>query len=170
MRTAVLLLAVIVAACSVDDGSSDAGPPTTAPASTSSTTTTTTEPAPVSTALIRIGPARYELEAVCAAGGAGEIEVSAAGSDVNGLPAAAYIRAFLTDPYVSLLVGEGDDAVFFEPRIDRVLDVELTDDGVRMAEVDFVSGLDLSTGDFTPAGLGAVEVICQGYERALPEP
>lgn len=166
--------ATLVVSCSSGDEDPSAGAPSTteaAPTTTAANTTastTTTEPLPQSSAVIRIGPARYELDAICAAGGAGEVEVSVAGTDVNGLPVVGYVRAFLGEPYVSLQVGTGAGAKLFEPRLEGTLPFELTDRGVTFAEVDFVTGLDLETGDFTPAGIGAVDVVCEDYVRSLP--
>lgn len=165
-----LIVIVVASACSVQTGSSE-GPPE-RPSSTTSaaapTTGSTTTLVDGSTAVILIGPARYDLRAVCAAGGAGEVEVSLAGEDVNGKKVVGYIRAFLGEPYVSLLVGEGDEAVLFEPRLEGILPFELTDRGVQFPEVDFVSELDLETGEFQPAGIGSVEVDCRSYVRELP--
>jgi hypothetical protein len=173
MRRLVLFLFVLGSACSVQDGpgaeAAPAAPSTTTPTTTvvaeSSTTTVAVEP---STATILIGPARYDLTAVCAAGGAGEIEVGLTGHDVNGIRVVGYVRAFLGEPYVSLQVGEGADAVLFEPRLEGVLTFEPTSDGVEFPEVDFVTDLDLETGAFVPAGIGSVEVDCPVYVRELP--
>jgi hypothetical protein len=165
-----LLVIVLASACSVQTASSEGAPVRTSSTTTSTMTTPSTSLAAAdgSTAVILIGPARYDLDAVCAAGGAGEVEVSLAGRDVNGEPVVGYVRAFLGEPYVSLLVGEGDEAVLFEPRLEGVLPFELTDRGVQFPEVDFVSELDLESGEFEPAGLGSVEVDCRSYARELP--
>ena len=37
----------------------------------------------------------------------------------------------------------------------------------QFPEVDFVTDLDLETGEFVPAGIGSVEVVCRSYEREL---
>lgn len=162
-------MVVVAAACSINETARDERGGTEIAETTADTaTTTTTEPLPRSSARIHIGPARYDLDAICAAGGAGEIEVSVAGTDVNGLPVIGYIRAFLGEPYVSLQVGEGADAVLFEPRLEGALPFTTTDTGVVFTEVDFVTGLDLATGAFTPAGIGSVEVVCEDYVRELP--
>jgi hypothetical protein len=176
MRRVIVIVLVLASACSVQTGST--GPTATAPAPSipagttealvESPTTSTTEAPESSTATILIGPARYDLTAICAAGGAGEVEVSVSGSDVNGLRVVGYIRAFLGAPYVSLQVGEGDAAVLFEPRLEGVLPFDLTGRGVEFPEVDFVTELDLDTGEFVPAGLGSVEVACRTYVRELP--
>lgn len=168
---------LVVSGCSTS-GDNDSDEVETVPES-STTTTSTLPPSSTtvdaedavagSTAVITVGPARYELDAVCASGGAGEIEVSVGGTDVNGLPVSGYVRGFLGEPYVSFQVGDGTDAVLFEPRLEGVIPIEFTEEGMRLPEVDFVSGLDLETGEFIPAGLGSVEVSCVSYERALPE-
>lgn len=174
---ALVAATVLLAGCSTN-GDDDSDEVQTVPESTTSTTSTlapvtTTviedDAVPGSTAVITVGPARYELDAVCASGGAGEIEVSVAGTDVNGLLVSGYVRGFLGEPYVSFQVGDGADAVLFEPRLEGVIPIEFTDDGMRLPEVDFVSGLDLESGEFTPAGIGSVEVSCVGYERSLPD-
>ena len=90
------------------------------------------------------------------------------GADVNGLPVVGYVRAFLGAPYVALQVGEGPEAVLFEPRLEGTLPFDLTDVGVTFEEVDFVTELDLESGEFTPAGIGSVYVACLDYVRALP--
>jgi hypothetical protein len=171
MRFLLVAAAVVVAsACSVETGAPEGPPertPTTEPTTTASETTTV-DPGDGSTAVVNIGPARYDLSAICATGGAGEVEVSVAGEDVNGLPVVGYIRAFLGEPYVSLQVGAGEDAVLFEPRLEGVLPFDLTETGVEFTEIDFVTQLDLETGDFVPAGVGSVEVDCRSYVRELP--
>jgi hypothetical protein len=165
MRRALALL-LVVSACSVQDGPTGTANPTFT--TTTIVAVTTTTEAPRSTAVVLIGPARYEIDALCAAGGAGEVEVSLSGEDVNGLPVIGYIRAFLGEPYISLQVGTGDEAVLFEPRLEGTLPFDLTDSGVVFPEVDFVSALDLEAGGFVPAGLGKAEVECLDYVRTLP--
>ncbi|MDG2025665.1 MAG: hypothetical protein P8J50_00995 [Acidimicrobiales bacterium] len=164
MRPALVLL-VLLAACSVNADPEESGPPSTAPPTV---VTTTTEPLPPSTALIRIGTARYELDAVCAAVGAGEVEVTGVGTDEAGQSVFGYVRAFLNDPYVALLVGNGDDAVLYEPGFDGLPEVELTDDGARFADVQFATDVDIENLTATPVDAGAVEVICGSYVRELP--
>lgn len=170
MRRVVVLVLFVVAACTVEDGPTGQAAPTTLPPASPTTSlgTTTTAPEDASTATILIGPARYDLTAVCASGGAGEVEVSLVGVDVNGLPVVGYVRAFLREPYVSLQVGEGETAVLFEPRLEGVLPFELTDGGLEFPEVEFVTELDLESGEFVPAGVGSVEVECRSYDRELP--
>ena len=167
MRRWVGIVVLVAVSCSVQDGPTDRRAPTPGTAIIT-TVDSTTEPVPPSTAVITIGPAVYELDAVCAAGGAGEVEVGLVGEDVNGLPVVGYVRAFLGEPYVGLVVGEGDEAVRFEPRLEGVLPFELTDHGAAFPEVEFVTGLDLETGAFIPAGLGSVLVNCGSYVRELP--
>lgn len=160
-------IAVILAACSVQDGPTGQRAPTTTRATTSTEATTTTM-APLSSAVIEIGPARYELDAICAAGGAGEVDVRVEGFDVNGLPVVGLIRAFVAEPYIGLQVGDEGDAVLFEPRLEGTLPFEFADDILEFAEVDFVTELDLATGEFVPAGIGSVTVECLDYVRELP--
>ncbi len=140
--------------------------PTTVPTSLESTTTTTL---PGSSAVIEIGPAVYELDAVCVAGGASEVDVAVNGLDVNGKPVIGLVRAFEAEPYIGLRVGDDDEAVLFEPRLGGVLAFELVDGVLEFPEVDFVSELELATGSFVPAGLGSVTVECRSFERELPE-
>ncbi len=160
---------LVLAGCSVEDGPTGERAPTTTAASTTSGTTPTTTAGPMSSAVVEIGPAVYELDAVCAAGGAGEVEVAVEGVDVNGRRVIGLIRAFLGEPYVGLQVGEGANAVLFEPRFEGVLPFELVDGTLEFEEVDFVTELNLTTGDFVPAGLGTVTVECLSFVRDLPD-
>lgn len=157
----------ILGGCSVQDGPIGERAPTTTRASTT-TASTTSVPALLSSAMIEIGPASYELDAVCAAGGAGEVEVAVDGVDINGRRVIGLIRAFLGEPYVGLQVGEGANAKLFEPRLEGVLTFELDDNILQFDEVDFVTELDLETGEFVPAGLGSVTVDCEEFVRDLP--
>ena len=156
-----------LAACSVQDGPTGTAAPTTTRVTTTTEVTTTTQ-GPTSSAVVEIGPARYELDAVCVAGGAGEVEVAVEGLDINGLRVIGLIRAFLGEPYVGLQVGEGDEAVLFEPRLEGVLSFDVAESMVTFDEVEFVTELDLSTGEFVPAGVGSVTVECLEYVRVLP--
>ncbi len=142
---------------------------TTSSATTTSIETTTTTVAPQSTAVVLIGPARYELDVVCVAGGAGEVVVTGSGVDVNGLPVIGYIEASERAPYVTLQVGDGDDAVLSEPHFDGELAFEVSESGLTGADIDFVSDLNLETLEFVPAGIGSVLVHCVSYERDLPQ-
>lgn len=159
-------------ACSVQDGPIGEASPiiTTPPTTVGSTTVAPTTTIAPSSAVIEIGPAVYELDAVCASGGASEIRVAVSGDDVNGRRVVGLVHAFEAEPYVGLRVGEGEAAVLFESRFDRgLLEFELVDDVLVFDDVDFVSGLDLETGEFVPAGLGSVSVECRGFVRELPE-
>jgi hypothetical protein len=169
---AALLVGVIVSGgCSVQDGPTGqrAPSPTAAPTiPTSSAEPPPTTAAPVSSAVIEIGPARYELDAVCAAGGASEVEVAVTGLDVNAKPVIGLIRAFEAEPYIGLQVGDAGEAVLFEPRLEGVLPFELDGDVLEFPEVDFVTELDLATGEFVAAGVGSVTVECLTFVRELP--
>lgn len=158
----------MAAACSVQDGPTGTRAPTTTRLPTTTIATTTTS-GPVSSAVVEIGPAVYALDAVCAAGGAGEAEVAVVGTDANGRRVVGLIRAFLGEPYVGIQVGEGNEAVLFEPRIESVLSFETEGGALSFPEVDFVTGLDLETGEFVPGGLGAVTVDCLEFARELPD-
>lgn len=177
MRLVVALgIAVSMSGCSVNaDPTTEVGTATTT--TTTTTTSTTVDPAGAaepadgaagSGAVVRIGPARYDLAAICAAPGAGEVQVALSGTDVNGRPVAGYVQAFLGEPYIGMQVGEGDRAVLFESRLDDALTFEFANDILTFPEVHFVSGLDLETAEFTPAGVGSVAVECDDYERELP--
>ena len=168
LLTPAILALAMAAGCSVQDGPTGTLAPTTTRPTTTTVATTTTA-GPVSSAVIEIGPALYELDAVCAAGGAGEVEVAVVGTDVNGRRVVGLVRAFLGEPYVGIQVGEGDEAVLFEPRLEGVLPFEVEGAAVSFPEVDFVTGLDLETGEFVPAGLGTVTVECLEFERELPD-
>ena len=161
--------ALVFGACSAQDGpTGQLAPTTTQGTAIPDATNTTTTTVPLSSAIIEIGPARYELDAVCAAGGAGEVEVAVNGLDVNGFRVVGLIRAFLGEPYIGLQVGEDDEAVLFEPRLEGVLPFELVDDVLEFPQVDFVTELDLATGEFVPAGIGSVTVECLAFARELP--
>ncbi|MEQ8843184.1 MAG: hypothetical protein RIB98_19580 [Acidimicrobiales bacterium] len=163
---------VFLGGCSVEDGPVGERAPTTTPTTSTAGATDLTAPTTsvglTSVARIEIGPATYELDALCAAGGAGEVEVAVEGVDVNGRRVIGLIRAYLGEPYIGLQVGEGANAVLFEPRLEGVLPFELVDDVLEFEEVDFVTALDLETGEFTPAGLGTVVVECRSFVRELP--
>lgn len=164
---AIVAASAVVGGCSVQDGPTGQRAPTTTRTTTTTESTTTTGP-PLSSAVVEIGPARYELDAICAAGGASEVEVAVEGLDVNGKRVVGLIRGFEAEPYIGLEVGEGDEAVLFEPRLEGVLPFEFVGDRLEFPEVDFVTELDLETGAFVPAGLGSASVECRSYVRTLP--
>lgn len=167
MRWLPFVVALAVTGCSVTDEPNLGTPPTTTTTvATTSTSTTTT--LPPSVGLVRIGPSAYDLTFTCIAPGAGEILAVGLGTDVNGRRVESYVQAYVGEPFVGVVVGEGDNAVRFEPRIDRRLEFDLVDDVLRFDDVDFVSDLDLETGEFTPAGVGSVVVECRSYEEELP--
>lgn len=175
---ALVRLALVLGIVAALGGCSINADPTTEVGSTTTTTTTTTvglvppsgpsDGTVGSSAVVRIGPARYDLSALCAAPGAGEVQVALSGTDVNGRVVAGYVQAFLGEPYIGMQVGEGDRAVLFESRLDESLTFEFANDILTFPEVHFVSGLDLDTAEFTPAGVGSVAVECAEYERELP--
>jgi hypothetical protein len=160
--------ALLAAGCSVQDGPTGQRAPTTTTRASTTTVATTTTTVPLSSAVIEIGPAVYELDAVCAAGGASEVEVAVNGLDVNGKPVVGRIRAFEAEPYVGLQVGEGDEAVLFEPRLEGVLPFEFDGERLEFVDVEFVTDLDLLTGEFVPGGVGSVVVECLAFVRSLP--
>lgn len=167
----VLLMAVVVACSDGDDGATETvvtSVPTTTSATTVPVTSTPEDTTPDSTALVSIGPAEYALDAICALDEGGDVEVSVSGTDVNGLAVIGYIQAIPGRPYVSLQVGTGAEAVLFEPRLEAVLRFDSGVDGVAFHNVDFVTELDLETGEFVPAGRGSVEVECLTYVGELP--
>ena len=158
--------ALLIAACSAYDEPNLGKPPTTTVAPV--VASTTTQAVQLSVGLIRIGPAAYDLDFTCIAQGAGEVLAVGFGTDVNGKRVEAWVQAFLSDPYVDLKVGEGDEEVVFQPRLEGVLEFDLVDDVLRFPVVDFVTDLDLETGEFTPAGVGSVVVECRIYDDELP--
>lgn len=168
---ALLVGVAISGGCSVEDGPTGQRSPTPTAALTVPTSVTVppTAPAPVSSAVIEIGPARYELDAVCAAGGASEVEVAVTGLDVNAKPVVGLVRAFEAEPYIGIQVGDEGEAVLFEPRLEGVLSFELDGDVLEFPEVDFVTELDLTTGEFVAAGVGSVRVECLNFVRELPD-
>ena len=167
MRWLPLVVALVVAGCSVSDEPNLGTPPTTT-TTDGGPTSSTTSTVPPSVGLVRIGPSAYDLTFTCIAPGAGEILAVGVGTDINGRRVESYVQAYVGEPFVGVVVGEGAEAVRFEPRIDRRLDFDLVDDVLRFDDVDFVSDLDLQTGAFTPAGVGSVVVECRSYEDELP--
>ncbi|NIV55700.1 MAG: hypothetical protein GWN48_09095 [Actinobacteria bacterium] len=164
------MVTVLATTCSVTDEPNRAEPTsTTSPSATAATdSTSTTTTVPVSAGLIRIGPASYDLDVTCIAPGAGELLAVGVGRDVNDKPVEAFVQAFLGEPYVGLRVGTGQEEVLFESRLEGVLEFSIADDVLRFPEVDFVTDLDLVSGEFTPAGLGSVVIECRAYEDELP--
>ncbi|MCQ3808479.1 MAG: hypothetical protein OXB92_04220 [Acidimicrobiaceae bacterium] len=125
---------------------------------------------PQSVGLVRIGPSAYNLVFTCVDRGAGEILAVGVGRDVNNKPVEAFVQAFVAEPYIGVEVGDPDETVRFEPRLGALLDFTFDHDIVRFDEVDFVTDLDIETGDFTPAGIGSVVVECRSYETEIPDP
>ncbi len=118
--------------------------------------------------LIRIGPAAYELDFSCVDRGAGEILAVGAGTDVNNRRVHAFVQAFVGEPYVGIEVGEGDERVLFEPRLDVPLLFTFHQDILRFENVDFVTNLDVENSTYTPAGMGSVVINCVSFETVLP--
>lgn len=169
---AVAVSALLLGGCAVEDGPVGQEAPTTTSGSTTTASTTTsgstTTGGPLSSAVIEIGPAVYELDAVCASGDPSEVEVAVNGLDVNAKPVIGLIRAFEAEPYVGLQVAEGDEAVLFEPRLEGVLLFEFDGERLEFVDVEFVTELDLATGESVPAGIGSIVVECRSFVRALP--
>ena len=123
---------------------------------------------PHSVGLIRVGPSAYDLVFTCVDGGAGEILAVGVGRDVNNKPVHAFVQAFVGEPYIGVEVGEPGEVVLFEPRLGVLLNFTFDHDIVRFDNVDFVTDLNVETGEFTPAGIGSVVVECRSYETELP--
>ncbi len=124
---------------------------------------------PHSVGLVRVGPSAYDLVFTCVDGGAGEILAVGVGRDVNNKPVEAFVQAFVGEPYVGLKVGDEGEEVLFEPRLGVLLDFTFGHDIVRFDNVDFVTDLNIDTGEYTPAGIGSVVVECWSYETDLPD-
>ncbi len=162
----VCVSAPLIAGCSTQDvvegpGGAEADQET-SPASVETTI-------PHSVGLVRIGPSAYDLVFTCVDGGAGEILAVGVGRDVNNKPVHAFVQAFVAEPYIGVEVGEQGETVRFEPRLGVLLDFTFDHDIVRFDDVDFVTDLNIETGEFTPAGIGSVVVECRSYEIELPD-
>lgn len=155
-----------VAGCSTQDGATDPGGAETEPERPARSSGTTI---PQSVGLVRVGPSAYDLVFTCIDRGAGEILAVGVGRDVNGKPVHAFVQAYLAEPYAGLEVGGPDEKVRFEPRLGAPLDFTFDHDIVRFDDVDFVTDLNIDTGEFTPAGIGSVVVECRSYETEVPE-
>lgn len=156
----------LVAGCSTQDVTSDTDAAE-AEQETSAISSETT--IPYSVGIVRIGPSAYDLVFTCVDGGAGEILAVGVGRDVNNKPVQAFVQAFLAEPYIGLEVGEQVEKVRFEPRLGVPLGFTFNHDIVRFDNVDFVTDLNIDTGEFTPAGIGSVVVECRSYETEIPE-
>lgn len=156
----------LVAGCSTQDVTNDAhGVETEQETSAPSSETTI----PHSVGLVRIGPSAYDLVFTCIDGGDGEILAVGVGRDVNNKPVEAFVQAFVTEPYIGLEVGQAGEKVRFEPRLGVPLSFTFDHDIVRFDNVDFVTDLNIETGEFTPAGIGSVVVECRSYETEIPD-
>ena len=168
MRRLPYLFAVFAAGCSLlgnaDD--EDRAPLEDEASSIESDASTTI---PHSVGLVRVGPSAYDLVFTCVDGGAGEILAVGIGRDVNNKPVQAFVQAFVGEPYVGLEVGDRGEEVLFEPRLGVLLGFTFQHDIVRFDNVDFVTDLNIETGEYTPAGMGSVVVECRSYETELPD-
>ncbi len=164
MRRLLCLFTVFVAGCSLLDDADDNGatPNVEEPAASETA-------APQSVGLVRVGPAAYDLVFTCVDGGAGEILAAGVGRDVNNKPVHAFVQAYVGEPYVGLEVGEEGEEVLFEPRLGVLLDFTFEHDIIRFDNVDFVTELNIETGEYTPAGIGSVVVECRSYETKIPD-
>ena len=163
---AVCVFAALVAGCSTQDDADDTdGAEIEQETSAASVATTI----PHSVGLVRVGPSAYDLVFTCVDGGAGEILAVGVGRDVNNKPVHAFVQAFVGEPYVGLKVGDEGEEVLFEPRLGVLLDFTFGHDIVRFDNVDFVTDLNIDTGEYTPAGIGSVVVECRSYEAELPD-
>ena len=124
---------------------------------------------PHSVGLVRVGPSAYDLVFTCVDGGAGEILAVGVGRDVNNKPVHAFVQAFVGEPYIGVEVGDPGEVVRFEPRLGVLLNFTFHLDIVRFDNVDFVTDLNVETGEYTPAGIGSVVVECRSYETELPD-
>ncbi|MDE0701014.1 MAG: hypothetical protein F4Y27_00600 [Acidimicrobiaceae bacterium] len=165
MRRLLCLFAVFVAGCSLfgDSDDDNGAAPDAEELSVSGTTI------PQSVGLVRVGPSAYDLVFSCVDGGAGEILAAGVGRDVNNKPVHAFVQAYVGEPYIGLEVGEEGEEVLFEPRLGVLLDFTFEHDIIRFDNVDFVTELNIETGEYTPAGIGSVVVECRSYETEIPD-
>ena len=167
MRRLLCLIAVFVAGCALQGNGDDEDQSELEADSSSIASDTAT--IPHSVGLVRVGPSTYDLVFTCVDGGAGEILAVGVGRDVNNKPVEAFVQAFVGEPYVGLKVGDEGEEVLFEPRLGVLLDFTFGHDIVRFDNVDFVTDLNIDTGEYTPAGIGSVVVECRSYEAELPD-
>lgn len=160
-------MVILLLGCTSQDEPRASG--TTEPATTTiGVATAIEEPVEETSGLIRIGPAAYELVFSCVDRGAGEILAVGVGTDINGKRVHAFVQAFVGEPYVGVEVGEGEEKVLFEPRLDVPLLFTFHQDILRFETVDFVTDLDVDNATFTPAGMGSLVVNCASFETSLP--
>ncbi len=167
MHRLLCLIAVFVAGCALQGNGDDEDQSELEADSSSIASDMTT--IPHSVGLVRVGPSAYDLVFTCVDRGAGEILAVGVGRDVNNKPVHAFVQAFVAEPYIGVEVGEPGEKVLFEPRLGVLLNFIFDHDIVRFDNVDFVTDLNIETGEFTPAGIGSVVVECRSYETELPD-
>jgi hypothetical protein len=132
-----------------------------------------------SIARVTIGDDGYDFEVTCYDAGAGSVVAVGAGTVLDGASGAeiatrVLVQAFLGDPYVGVTlarpVTDGSEASeeVFEAALDESFDLLLEGNMIQADEIEFVHGLDLTTGASEPAGTGGVSVTCNDFEQGMP--
>lgn len=165
---------VVVSACS-SEPEAVAPTSTAAPASTTSTTTTAI---PEVTTIEVVAPAEFsssgEIEIddelfsfsfECWAAGAGDVLALGIGQrEVTGEQIQAIVQAFLGDPYVAVVIGDGE---VLELAVDQRAELFVQQDSIRGSALRFVAAEEPGVGEII--GLGSVNVDCQGFAPGLPD-
>ncbi len=149
-----------VACAGTDDGAFE---PEQAQEQASPLSPTTLNPSARSFGTVTVGDQTYEVDVTCYDVGAAELLLLGGGPDpaaTDGGRVELYVRSFLGAPYFGLRLSDG---TLVESELDAPLELYLQDDVVRASALRLVSNLDLSTGEATPMGFGALEIRCADY-------
>jgi hypothetical protein len=160
-----LVLAWMIAVAGCASGTSiDRSASSTTSTTTSLVRATTTQPIPMSAATLRHDGTEYDFRADCYDAGAGAVIVLAEGSDepVTRL----IVQAIVGEAYLEFTDESG---TVYEPSIEHLVDFTVEDGSVSSGIVNLVTGLDLGTGAFEPAGIASFEVVCNSYIHGPPE-
>ncbi len=169
----VVWFASFALACSIEDSPRNAATPTSSTAAPTPTSTIIADPADrkpstASAAFVEIGTTAYALDAECHAAGVGEIIIIALTPGLIEPRVELYVQAFLGAPYVGISITTNGNTVLLEPELAIPFEIVQQDDVFRVDNLPLVTGLDLTTGDATNAGIGTIVVECATYVDGLP--
>ena len=165
LPTVVVAIALTTGGCSIETGDGGERPTTAEP---TTTTTEATRAASDAVGIVEVGSKTYEITADCYTPSAGNvIAVGAATTDTGGR-IEVYVETFDGQQYVGVTVFDGESVLRYEPVVDQPLEVIWFDNVVRVDDISLVTGLDLTTGDGTDAGVGSVVIECHSSIEALP--
>ncbi|MEC8687710.1 MAG: hypothetical protein VXX74_06585 [Actinomycetota bacterium] len=165
LPTVVVAIARTTGGCSIETG--DGGERLTT-AEPTTTTTEATRAASDAVGIVEVGSTTYEITADCYTPNAGNvIAVGAATTDTGGR-IEVYVETFDGQQYVGITVFDGESVLRYEPVVDQPLEVIWFDNVVRVDDISLVTGLNLTTGDGTDAGVGSVVIECRSSIEALP--